>query len=228
VPPRITAPMPSALGATRFVAFGDSLTSGTLSRYDGAFVYDVPSHSYPVRLKLALDTYHAGTTGAPRTYTVVNAGMPGEWARHGADRIASVLAQDRPQGLLLLEGINDIVNEQSISQTVGALDRIVSAARASSVTVLIATMPQTYEVTNPDGETRSNGSELIDEFNRRIRTTFTGRQNVHIVDLHAAFGNDRSLTGGDGLHPTEAGYELMASTFLNVIESVFGIRGSFQ
>jgi lysophospholipase L1-like esterase len=55
-------------------------------------------------------------------------------------------------------------------------------------------------------------------------------QNVHIVDLYSQFGTDRSrgLMGADGLHPTEKGYELMAQTFVQAIETVFQVRGSVQ
>jgi lysophospholipase L1-like esterase len=234
VPPRIAGPMPSALGATRFVAFGDSLTAGTMSSYDGSFVFDAPDWAYSVRLKLALDTYHRGDPAQPpRTYTVINEGVPGEWASGslgGESRIQGVITQHRPQGLLLLEGINDLANERSITETVDALRRIIDRARASNVTVLIATMPQTYETCPPPVGTpcRDNARQLVPGFNQALRTMASGRQNVYIVDLYAAFGTDHAYMGNDGLHPTEQGYELMASQFLARIETVFGIRSSFQ
>jgi lysophospholipase L1-like esterase len=232
VPPRISSSPVTQLGATRFVSFGDSITAGTLSSFDGAFLYDVPTHSYSERLRLALNTYHGGPAGQiPRTYTVINQGVPGEWALHGAARIQNVINQDRPQGLLLLEGINDLSNTANISATINALTQIVNTARANNVTVLIATMPQTYESTNPfTGETRTNAKDLVVPFNSQIRALVQSRpnQNIYLVDLYTAFGNNPLYMGGDGLHPTEAGYERMASTFLNVIEAAFVIRGSFQ
>jgi lysophospholipase L1-like esterase len=199
----------------------------------------VPTHSYSERLRLALDTYHGGPAGQiPRTYTVINEGIPGEWATAGAQRIQAVITQHRPQGLLLLEGINDLSNNENIlsnsaniSATISALTQIVNTARANNVTVLIATMPQTYESTNPNtGGMRSNAKDLVVPFNSQIRALVQARpnQNIYLVDLYTAFGNNPLYMGGDGLHPTEAGYERMASTFLNVIEAAFVIRGSFQ
>lgn len=233
VPPRLGAPASpvNALGATRFVAIGDSITYGTLSSFDGTFVYDVPSHSYTERLRVMLDALHAGTGPTPRTYTVINEGRPGEWATEGAQRIQAVITQHRPQGLLLLEGINDLSNSAGVAATVGALTSIVNTARASNVTVLVATMPQTYESFNPiTGETRTNAKDLVVPFNDAIRQLVASRpnQNIHLVDLYASFGNNRLYIGGDGLHPTEAGYERMASTFEAVMEIAFAIRGSFQ
>jgi lysophospholipase L1-like esterase len=222
--------MPNSLGATRFLAFGDSITYGTLSSYDGSFLYDVPGWSYSVRLKLALDAYHAGTAPPPRTYTVVNAGQPAEAASDGARRIQSVITSSRPQALLLLEGINDLGGAgRSVSETVSSLLSIVNTARANNATVLIATMFQTYETTNPTtGEYRENARDLVVPFNNQIRATFNGRQNVHIVDLYGPFGTGHRYVGADGLHPNEDGYQLMASTFLLAIERVFAVQGSFQ
>ena len=52
--------------------------------------------------------------------------------------------------------------------------------------------------------------------------------NKNADDLEVVFGSNRALLGGDGLHPTEAGYDRMASAFLTAIERAFPIRGSFQ
>lgn len=223
VPPRLSATPPTALGASRFVAFGDSITYGTLSAYDGAFLYDVPSHSYSERLRLALNTHHA-----PQTFTVVNAGNPGEWAQDGVRRIQSAITVHRPHALLLLEGINDLASGASVSGTAAALFRIVDAARQNNVTVLVATMPQTYDGTKQNGDPRDNAAELIVPYNGEIQRLAASRLNVHIVDLYRAFGDRRSLLGGDGLHPTEEGYQVMASKFMDVLEAVFPVRGSFQ
>lgn len=50
----LAAPQPltieqPALGAVRFVAFGDSITYGVLSSFDGMALFDGSSFSYPVR-----------------------------------------------------------------------------------------------------------------------------------------------------------------------------------
>jgi lysophospholipase L1-like esterase len=192
-------------------------------------VYDVPSHSYPVRLQLALDYYHGGAEPR-RTYSVVNSGRPVETAANGALRIQSVITEFRPQGLLLLEGINDLAGLEGspaavVAETIASLSRIIDVARANNVTVLVATMPQTYD--HPVDPNRDNARHLVVPFNEEVRR-FSGRQNVYVVDLYASFGTNHAYIGGDGLHPTEAGYDRMASTFLSVVESVFAIRGSFQ
>ena len=79
----------------------------------------------------------------------------------------------------------------SVGATANALARIIDTARLANVTVLIATMSQTYEITTPAGEFRDNGADLVPLLNAEIRRIASGRQNVYLVDLNRAFGNDR-------------------------------------
>ncbi len=222
-PPATTSGTP--LGATRFVALGDSITWGTLSSFDGTFLYDAgPTQSYPYQLQTALNTFHS-----PQIFTVENRGIPGESVASGAARIHSVLSDVRPQVLLLLEGINDLNNGASIGGTVDHLRTILDVARLHNVTVLIATMFQTYHSEDPNnGRVRENSAEQIPSFNSAIVQMAQGRQNVFIVDMYGAFGSNRSYVGGDGLHPSEAGYERMAVAFGTKTAEAFAVRAAFQ
>lgn len=215
---------PQALGARDFLAFGDSITFGTLSSFDGSFLINDAVGSYP-RLLQALFT--ANNVGGP--FTVVNAGQPGETARAGVDRLPGVLNTYRPEVLMLLEGINDMnVFNATPAQAAGNIANMVQTARLFNCTVLVATMPQTYPSTYPDGTTHRQSSDKIVPYNDELRRRLGGQQNVHIVDIYAAFGTDRSLMGADGLHPTSAGYQRMAETFHNRIREIFPVRGSLQ
>jgi lysophospholipase L1-like esterase len=226
-PPRVgDLPPPAALGGTRFVAFGDSITYGTFSGFDGAFLYDAPTHSYPERVLLSLRQIFPLQAAA---FTVVNAGVPGERAQEGRQRISAVLAtQPKPDGLLLLEGVNDMTFAGDAAAAAASVVAIIDVARSYNVTVLVGLMPQTYVSVYPNGETHTQAADLIVPFNNELRRLTAGMQNVYIVNLYARFGNDRSLMGADGLHPTDAGYERMASTFVQALEAVFPVRGSLQ
>lgn len=224
VPSALVPTPPQALGATKFLAFGDSITYGVLSSFDGAFlILDEPG-SYPTLLRSMLTQDHA-----PQSFTVVNMGFPGETAREGVDRLPGVLAFHRPQVVMLLEGINDLNFGVPLNQVAGNVLSLVQTARLFNCTVLVATMPQTYYSVDPaDGRIRENSADKIVPFNNEVRQLVSGLQNVYIVDVYAAFGNNRSLMGGDGLHPTSAGYQLMAQVFHQAISSVFPVRGSVQ
>jgi lysophospholipase L1-like esterase len=222
-PPAATS---GPLGATSFVALGDSITWGTLSSFDGTFLFDAgPTFSYPFQLQSALNASHG-----PQIFSVENRGIGGESVVSGAQRINSVLSSVRPQGLLLLEGINDLNNGSSIGSIVGQLEIILDVARLHNVTVFIANMFQTYETVSPapENRVRTNSATQITAFNSAIAQMASGRQNVYLVDLYHAFGSNRSFVGGDGLHPTAEGYERMSLWFRATIEQAFAVRSAFQ
>ena len=221
VPPRLGVNPPKALGVTRFVAFGDSITWGAYSAWDPRFLFAASSGGYPERLTAALDSYHS-----PQRFTVYNEGLPGEVASGALTRFRAMLTARRPEVVLLLEGINDLGSDFGVSRTVGGIVSMIDAATAQGVPVVVATMFPTYAVTDPDGHYRHNGAALVPQFNAEIRR-LAGRTNVHIVDLESVM-RDRSLVGTDGIHLTDAGFEVMASEFLEAIERAFPVRGSFQ
>lgn len=78
-------------------------------------------------------------------------------------------------------------------------------------TVLVATMLRTYPSVDPwSGRVRENAWTRIAD------------------NLYAAFGSDLALMGGDGLHPTPAGYQRMAQVFHRDLLNVFRVGGSYQ
>jgi lysophospholipase L1-like esterase len=222
VPPRISIAPPRGVGLTRYVAFGDSITWGASSGWDPRFLFAAANAGYVERLRAGLDLHHA-----PQRFTVINEGVPGEFATYALPRFRLMLTSQKPQAVLLLEGANDLNNNVSVSDIVAALRQMTDAARAVGVPVLLATMYQTYPVTNPQGQFVANGSENITALNSEIRAYVSGRNNVHLVDLYPAI-NKREYLGADGIHLTETGFEIMASVFMDRIEEAFPVRGSFQ
>ena len=218
VPPRNSFTVPNAIGLTRFVAFGDSITWGATSAWDLRFMFASASGGYPERLLSGLETYHA-----PQQFTMFNEGQPGEKAVNALARFQAMLTNRRPQAVLLLEGINDISSGVSPTQVASSLRQMVDASINIGVPVLLATMFQTYEVVDPDGNLRRNGASGVPSLNTEIKKIPSGRLNVHIVDLYPIM-NNRDYVGADGIHTTDAGFTVMASAFLDVIEAAFPVR----
>lgn len=223
----------NAVGATRFLAFGDSITQGVLSSFDGSVLFDPPAGSdYPSQLDSLLEA-----TFTTQDFTVDNYGVGGDEIGNALanGRLNNALAVTRPQGLLLLMGINDLNSGKTVTTVVGYLQQAIDLARVYNATVLVATMFQTCVTTDPtSGRVRTNSYDRIVSFNNALRAMAAGRQNVHVVDIYAAFGHncgdDRgiNLLGGDGLHPSSSGYSVMASVFGQAIRDRFAVRGSFQ
>jgi lysophospholipase L1-like esterase len=222
VPPRISVNPPRALGVTRFLAFGDSITWGATSAWTARFIFAAANGGYAERLQAGLNTYHS-----PQQFVVFNEGLPGELVVNALSRFRSLLTTRRPEAVLLLEGINDLSNDVAPTRAAAALFQLVDAATALGIPVLVGTMFQTYAVTDPDGYYRPNGAAVVAAFNQEVRRLAQGRLNVHLVDLEPQMRN-RSFVGADGIHLTDSGFEVMASVFLQRIEAAFPVRGSFQ
>jgi lysophospholipase L1-like esterase len=121
-----------------------------------------------------------------------------------------VLDDERPEVLLLLEGVNNIRNVPT-DELAGDLDRMVRSARDRDVEVILAKLL-------PISDARESGSrqgtqQAIRDFNESIER-IARRHNLGApVDLHSVFLADPSLLGRDGLHPTAAGYVRIAEEF---------------
>jgi lysophospholipase L1-like esterase len=223
-PPRITIAPPKAIGVTRIVAFGDSITWGAQSSFDPRFLFAAANGGYVERLQAGLNAYHA-----PQQFQVFNEGVPGEWASAPGTltRLQAAIRNRQAHAVLLLEGINDLNNDVSVARTLSGLGSLVNAATSLGVPVIVATMFQTYQSTGPDGVVRTTAAAVVPTYNTEIRRLVTGRLNVHLLDLEPVMRN-RAYVGNDGLHPTDAGFEVLASSFLAAIEAAFPVRGSFQ
>lgn len=171
------------------VAFGNSITAGVgdPSRPPG----------YPYKLEQIL----LGTW--PNTL-VLNRGVAGERTYQGAVRIDRVLARDKPDYVLILEGVNN-VGQTSLSSVIWDLESMVASVKAAGAIPLIASL-------TPTTGTHEGKMPGIEALNPMIRN-LAAREKIVFVDQFGAFMNSADYTallGADGLHPNAAGYQLMA------------------
>lgn len=235
-------PGPPRLSATKFVAFGDSITAGVIpttcsfgappvSRCTIAVsltlserLFDirqlrtdinVSSASYPLKLTALLASRY---TAQP--VVVVNEGEPSETATDGAIRLPQVLTTNVPEVLLLLEGINDIhlPGDQAahVAPLVQALRTMTRDARSRGILVFIGTLL-------PEDQCGCRSFDFVDgrddivTANDQIRA-MAASEGAFLVDLHPGFaGQTATLLSFDGLHPNEAGYIKMAEIFFDAI-----------
>jgi lysophospholipase L1-like esterase len=224
-------PVP-ALRATRFMAFGDSITAGEINddtapcvrpqdRTPAAIRRDLgtpflvqPDLAYPQDLQRLLATRYTG-----QTFIAFNEGNPAESTTAGIPRFAAVVRADRPEAVLLMQGIIDIADAGfSAGPTiVSSLDTdIVEARRQGVGSVFLSTLVPVRE-----GVFRGcyATNAQIEAANAQIRS-LAARDNAFLVDSYAAFaGHESTLIGPDGLHPTVEGQQVIANTFFDVIRS---------
>ncbi len=209
--PALPPPPPApTLAVTRILCFGDSLTAGYVAPTARVLLAAV-ADAYPTQLQLLLSRRYEG-----QVFTVENAGVFGEWADEGKDRIVSVVRASRPDVVVLMEGVNDInaLGTGGVAVALDALENMLRDARALGVRVFLASLPPQRPGNLGAEPTRVN------DLNRGIRDLAT-RQQVVFVDINRAFGGDLTLIGPDGLHPTAAGYQRMAQAVFDALRVNF-------
>jgi lysophospholipase L1-like esterase len=168
------------------VAFGDSLTAGI-----GAS----PDQSYPAQLSRLL--------GVP----VINAGRSGERSDEGVQRLPSILAQYKPDLLILEEGANDLLASRSHRSIAANLVKMVETAKKSGVRVLLLGFP------DPDLLDLSLGSDL-DFYDQVARRTGA----YYLPDLFGEVITDETLLSDDFVHPNAKGYRLIAEKIYHYLQ----------
>lgn len=231
---QITVTKVPRLSATRFVAFGDSMTEGfeqrcpttTLTGF-AAFLDDArllrslrppgfSAVSYPVQLQSMLAARYSA-----QTLSIINEGSGGEKAAEGVLDLPRVLSADTPQALLLLEGINDIHGGQptqasAIPIMIGSLRTMVQDARRRGIAVFIATLLPQRRGACRDYDWDDNVEDVLPA-NAQIRS-LAASEGATLIDMYPAFsGSVDTLLGPDGLHPNAAGYQKMAELFYGAI-----------
>jgi lysophospholipase L1-like esterase len=103
------------------LAFGDSLTAG---------VGTTPNKAYPAILQ--------NLTGV----NVVNAGVSGETTSEGLKRFQQEIDRHTPQLIILLEGGNDILRRQPVSQTKDNLAQMIEVATNKGIDILFVGVPE--------------------------------------------------------------------------------------
>jgi acyl-CoA thioesterase-1 len=189
---------------TTYVAFGDSITQG---------LFDDPNRTekgYPPRLEALLQ--QRGLSADVR-----NEGLAGETTSEGLSRIDKVL-QAGDDVLLLMEGTNDIGNQDVSIETITAnLAKIADKAEARGLTVVHATVLPRYE-TNYDRTNIVTGA-----FNGLVRE-LAWQEERKLADPFEVFYYQNPNYGTqlyfDKLHPNAAGYDLLARVFADVLTNV--------
>lgn len=234
---------PPVLSATTFVAFGDSITRGedgidgpptpacssvaTARLQFGPRVILPDAQTYPGQLQQMLIARYK-----VQTPSVDNQGCPGEALNDQATttevdpltRFDRLIASRRYESVLIMEGSNDMLLATKDSHKLGSalvvLRQMVGDAKSRGLKPLLATIPPM----NPAG-VRAGGAAVVPDFNIGVKG-IAQAESVPLVDVNAAFNNNFSLIGADGLHPTAAGYTVIASAFADAIKNNLELKTS--
>jgi acyl-CoA thioesterase-1 len=182
-----------AAAALKIVALGDSLTAGL----------GLPAQAtFPAQLQAAL-------TAKGEAATIVNAGVSGDTASGGLDRLDwSVPAGT---GAVILElGANDALRGIDPKVTQAALDKILRRLAARHIPVLLAGMQAP----------RNMGADYVGQFD----AIYPALASTHPVVFYPFFldgvATDPTLNQGDGMHPNPAGVDVIVKRILPSVEEL--------
>jgi lysophospholipase L1-like esterase len=212
-------------GTRAVVAFGDSITDGFNSTVD-------TNNRWPDHL-----SRRAAAAGV--SLGILNLGIDGNRVLADGAGVSALarfdrdaLAQAGVTHVFVLEGINDLGlpnlfkdgPRPTAAQLIAGHRQLIARARAKGLKIYASTLLP-YEGTTFPGYFTPEGEAIRQEFNRWMRTS---KEYDGIVDFDAIVRDPTqptrilpSLDSGDHLHPSDAGYKVMAGA-LNL--AFFGAR----
>ena len=229
----------TTLTATRFVAFGDSVTEGQNGRISaGLRVVDVPN-SYPTKLQMLFD-FEFPSQGI----SVVNAGLGGESLEVAVKRLPAILSAEHPDTLLLLDGYNDLdackPGQAGLAPCVAAMGVVVNKLRECIQIarepkygvryIFVSTLTPPGPVSGPNDRRRDK--DAIEQTNANL-IPMVNSEGAILVDSYRQFvGHEAEYVDIDGLHLRPAGNDVLAHMFFSAIKTAIpanslGIRSRF-
>ena len=196
----VVATKSASSGFLKIVAFGNSLTAG---------LGVSPDQSYPSQLQQRLNRagYH---------YRVINAGVSGDTTAGGLRRLDWVL-KSRPSIVIVELGANDGLRGQPLASMYSNLDTIISRLQNANTLVVLAGMkiPPNY------------GLDYTTRFSSMFKELAQKHQIALIPFLLEGVAAQPGLNQADGLHPTAAGYEIVADTVMTALKPLLREKGQF-
>jgi acyl-CoA thioesterase-1 len=172
-----------ARGESVIVALGDSLTAG---------LGVAPDEAYPARLeqRLRREGY---------AYRVINAGVSGDTTAGGLRRVDWVL-RSGPEIVIVALGANDGLRGQSPQAMRANLEAIVARLQTAGARILLTGMrlPPNY------------GAEFTTQFEAVFPAVARSTRVALMPFLLDGVATDPRLNQPDGIHPTAAGYQVIA------------------
>ncbi len=194
------------LAYTKYLGFGDSQTEGKISKPQ-----ELMPNSYTLKLQPMLQARYTA-----QTIVVADDGLGGQAVEDPGtyDRFRQALFRETPEVVLIMDGANDLIDDTpDIPATIDAMRDLGVYATSKGVQVFLATLPPMNPATRP-------AAPLVAPYNAQL-VSLAASKNWTLVDVNAAFHGDLSLIGADGLHPTDAGYQVIAQAFYEKIAAKY-------
>ena len=132
----------------------------------------------------------------------------------------------KPLAVVILAGTNDIGGNLGATPNEQIADNLMAMAemaRANNIKVVLSTLTPVCDYIQPQTQTRPPAR--IVALNQWIRE-YASKNGVTLLDYYPAMIDDRQMLRreltGDGLHPNEAGYDIMMPLAAKAIGGALG------
>jgi lysophospholipase L1-like esterase len=216
-----------ATGSCKIMPFGDSITQGYnvnggyraplfqlahSAGHDITFVGSASDYAVATVDGVPFPKNHEGHGG----YTIED--NPGHNTKGIAPFVATSMPAYTPHVVTLMIGTNDINGNIDVSTAPARLGALLDSIHAANEDVLIVLAQMV-----PTGNDGTN--QAVRTYNEAMPALVSARtamgHHLILVDMYGAFTKNASYKTalmGDGLHPNQAGYELMAETWYSALE----------
>jgi lysophospholipase L1-like esterase len=202
-------PMDAERQRIRIVAMGDSTTAGTPG-------FQSPVESPPAGRGDPTSQYAWWLMRRHPGWLVLNKGVNGERSDQIAARFQRDVVDERPRVVVVIAGVNDVYQGRSAAHVIEQLEGMYERAGAAGIQVVAGTIIP-YNTATPE----HNGK--MREINGWIRQ-YAAAGRVAFVDTRAAVAApgqpDMLSDTADQLHPSTAGYRVMADAIGAVVERI--------
>lgn len=175
------------------LVLGDSLSAGYGLQLEQAF---------PAQLETVLKK-------RGHNVQVINAGISGDTSAGGAARLSWSLA-DQPDIVIVELGANDALRGLSPQQTRDNLAAILTQLQKNKIRVILAGMKAP----------RNLGEDYYNSFDNLYPALAQEFQVAFYPFFLEGVAGRSDLNQADGIHPTQAGYEVIVNNMLPLVESV--------
>jgi lysophospholipase L1-like esterase len=200
------------------VALGDSTTAGTPG-------YRTPIESPPNGAGNLESQYAYWLSQSHADWRVLNRGVNGERSDQIRARFSRDVLDARPAVVVIIAGVNDVYQGRSAAVVERELEAIYDAARAARIIVVAGTILP-YNTAGADQNARMHA------VNEWIRDYAAKHPDVVFADTRAAVTApdrpDHLVSSPDGLHPSPAGYRMMAAALEPAIKAALAKAQSLR
>ena len=189
----------------RYTAFGDSITNG---------VVQDPGRRTTAGYRKRLQQLLRGFFGFGN---VLNAGFDGETTAEDTGRIGNVVRDQKPDGLLLMEGTNDItfgIDRKTIAFNLRRILKRADEEKPGIIRFLALVIPRN----DPGSGFSGHSNRRIDELNAMLPSV-AKKEGATIVHQHTPLDNEPKLFS-DHVHPSVEGYKVMGETWFDGVKPV--------